>query len=179
MDTWKKILFPVTSLFVLFMVDGLIATFFNGSLYTGIGYIVPRLTIILLIVFCFYLTPNYMFFLATLFGYFFDSYYTGYLGPYIAAFWLVVYFVYQLRQVLKPGIITYAIVGTIMFTFFEFFIFGIYSVIGLNEITVTTFLTTIFFATLLFNVFVLVVFSPLLGKFAKFVTGPKGTYEGI
>lgn len=154
---WKKNIFPVSLLFVLFLLDGLIASYFNQVLHTSLGYVAPRLTIVGLMLLSLYLSKGYLLTLTLVFGFLYDSYFTGFLGIYLGAICLMVYLIYQLRLYVKPSLAVYSIVGILMLTLMELFVFSVYDTINLISISYDYFFAHHLGGTLIFNgiVFVL------------------------
>lgn len=169
MKAWKLVLLPFLSLFAAFILEGIVAAYFNGILYTSIGYIAPRLIFILLIMFAFYLSPNHMYILSIIIGFLYDSYFTGYLGIYMASFCLVSYIVMELRDLFQPSLLTYILVGILMITLLELIVYWIFRIIGVTDIGVSMFLANRLGATLLFNGLLIFALSPLLEKFSLFI----------
>lgn len=80
MHQWKKSIFPAGMLLVLLLFDGLIASYFNQVLYTSLGYVTPRLTIVGLMLLSLYLSKGHLLTLTLIFGFLYDSYFTGFFG---------------------------------------------------------------------------------------------------
>lgn len=78
MHQWKKSIFPAGMLLVLLLFDGLIASYFNQVLYTSLGYVTPRLTIVGLMLLSLYLSKGHLLTLTLIFGFLYDSYFTGF-----------------------------------------------------------------------------------------------------
>jgi len=151
MANWKKITVPVLLLFFTLLVDGGLSFLFHAQLNTALGLMVPRLIVITLVMLSFYLEPKQLFVLSFAFGFIYDSYYSGILGIYIAAFVLIPYLVIQIRQIINPYLYVILLVNIVVLTIMEVFIFGVYRMIGLSDITLQLFLVERLGGTLLFN----------------------------
>jgi len=169
MKSWKLVLLPILSLVIVFMLEGVITAYFNATLFTSIGYVAPRITVIFLVMFAFYLSPNHVYILSLIIGFLYDSYYTGYLGIYMASFCLISYLVIRLRDMFKPNVLTHGLVSILMITLLEVMGYWIFRILGITDIGVSLFLAERLGATLLFNGIFLFALNPLLEKFLLFI----------
>lgn len=151
MSNWKKITIPIFLLFFTLLIDGGLTYLFREQLSTTFGLMIPRLIVVTLIMLSFYLEPKQLYILAFTFGFIYDSYYSGILGIYIAAFILLSYLVIQIRQIINPYFYAILLVNIILLTFMELFVFGVYRVIGLSDLTLQLFLVDRLSGTLIFN----------------------------
>jgi len=148
---WKKTTIPIFLLFFTLLIDGGLTYLFREQLNTSFGLMIPRLVIITLIMLSFYLEPKQLFILASAFGFIYDSYYSGVLGIYIAAFILIPYLVIQIRQLINPYFYAIMLINIVILTLLELFVFGVYKVIGLSDMTLQLFLVSRLSGTLLVN----------------------------
>jgi len=169
MKTWKLVILPIVSLIFVFMLEGVITAYFNNTLFTSVGYVVPRFTVILLVMFAFYLSPNHIYILSLIIGFLYDSYYTGYLGIYMASFCLISYLVIGVRDMFKSTVLTHGLIGILMVTLLEIMTYWIFRILGIANIEVSVFLAERLGATLLFNGIFLFALNPLLEKFSLFI----------
>lgn len=151
MDKWKKVIIPIVLLFFSILLDGLIVSLFYAQLLVSFGYMSPRLVVLVVIVLAFYLEPRHMYILTFIFGFIYDSYFSGILGIYMAGLTLVAYFVMQLRKVFDADFVIMILMSVIMITFLELFVFGIYRVVDLTALTTQEFMATRLSASLVFN----------------------------
>lgn len=159
---WKKVVFPLLTLFCLFLFDGTVAFIFRNQLAGDAHLMVPRMIYIGLLYFAFRLPMNHVIYLALLFGFLYDSYYTGILGIYMAFFTLTVYATVYLKDYLYTNIFTIGMLGIVMFTVLESLIFLVYQGIALHQMTINTFFATRLGPTLLLNgIFYLALYYPL------------------
>ena len=165
MHQWKKSIFPAGMLLVLLLFDGLIASYFNQVLYTSLGYVTPRLTIVGLMLLSLYLSKGHLLTLTLIFGFLYDSYFTGFLGIYLGAVCLMVYLIYQLRLYVKPSLAVYSIVGILMLTVMEFFVFSVYNTISLISVSYDYFFAHHLGGTLIFNGIIFVLAYGVVERF--------------
>lgn len=151
MEQWKKVIIPIVLLFFSLLLDGLIVTLFNEELSASFGYMSPRIFVLVVIVLAFYLEPKHMFILTFIFGFIYDSYFSGILGIYMAGFTLIAYFVMQLRKIFEDNFLILILMSVIMITFLEFFVFGVYRAVELTAMTTQDFLATRLSGSLVFN----------------------------
>lgn len=164
MQTWRTKVFPFFILFLFFLLDGLIANFFSGLLDFSFGQMVPRMTLICFVIFSFHLKGNYLFFLGLVFGFLFDSYFSGILGIYIASFSLITYMSTYLNSYFYPGWVSYIFIGSLMLAFNELLVFVTYKGINLTNFTFRQFWGNHIGATFLGNFVLLLILIPLLNK---------------
>lgn len=169
MEQWKRTVLPLITLFTTVMFDGIITALFREQLNTSWGLVTPRITLLALIILAFYLNHGHLIVLALLFGFIYDSYYTGYLGIYMASFALIVYIILQLRGIFHVNVFIYVLLSVIMLTILEFFLFGVYRVLGVTTLSVQAFLAERLGATLLFNGGLMIILSYPFDKFMQFV----------
>ncbi|EXJ22824.1 Rod shape-determining protein MreD [Alkalibacterium sp. AK22] len=167
MGAWKKVTLPILLLFLSLLLDGAIALFFNEQLSVSFGVMTPRLFVLVVIVLAFYLQPRHMYTLTIIFGFLYDSYFSGILGIYIATLTLIAYFVVQLRKVFEPAYLITVLMSVIMLTFLEFFVFGIYRVIDLTVLTTQDFMASTLLASLIFNTAAAVLLMLPLNRIGK------------
>lgn len=165
MRQWRKNIFPVVMLLILLLVDGLIASYFNQALHTSLGYVAPRLTIVGLMLLSLYLSARHLLTLTLVFGFLYDSYFTGFLGIYLGAICLMVYLIYQLRLYVKPSLAVYSIVGILMLTLMELFVFSVYDTINLISVSYDYFFAHHLGGTLIFNGIIFVLTYGVVERF--------------
>lgn len=170
MQVWRTKVLPFFILFLFFLLDGFIANFFSGILNFNFGHMVPRLTLICFIIFSFHLKGNYLFFLGIVFGFLFDSYFTGILGIYIASFSLITYITNHLKSYFYPGWVSYVFIGSLMLAINELFVFIVYRGIKLTNFTFSQFWGNHIGATFLGNFILLIILIPLLNKLSIYFT---------
>ncbi|WP_192983705.1 rod shape-determining protein MreD [Marinilactibacillus psychrotolerans] len=151
MSQWKKIVYPLLMLLIALLLDGILVAQLKGLFITNIGMIVPHLTLLVLLILTFYLSFRHIIILALLMGFIYDSYYTGYLGIFMAIFTIVVYVLLQFKNFFQPNLIIYFLLSIIVITISEFFVFGVYRAINITAISTQEFLLERLGATLLFN----------------------------
>ncbi len=167
MSDWRKITIPVLLMFSTLLMDGGITFLFREQLNSSVGIMVPRLIVLTLVMLAFYLEPKQLFILSLVFGFIYDSYYSGILGVYIAAFILIPYLVVQIRQIIIPYFYVILLVNIVILTAMEIFVFGVYRAIGVSDLTLQLFLVDRLGATLIFNTLVFLVIGYPLKQWMK------------
>lgn len=178
MPNWKKITIPVFLLFFTLLIDGGLAYLFRDQLSSSVGLMVPRLIVLTLVMLSFYLEPKQLFILALTFGFIYDSYYSGILGIYIAAFVLVPYLVIQIRQIINPYFYVILLVNIVILSIMEVFIFGVYRVLGLSDLTLQLFLVDRLGGTLIFNTLAFLILGYPLKEWMKVLINPEEKKAG-
>lgn len=151
MSQWKKILYPLILLLVALLLDGVLTAQLKAVFSTDVGTIVPRLTVLVLLILSFYLSFKHIIWLSLIMGFLYDSYYTGYLGIYMATFTLIAYVILQLRSYFKPNLLIYVLLSIIVITLLEFFVFGVYRAINITQLSMQLFIVERLGISLLFN----------------------------
>jgi rod shape-determining protein MreD len=169
MEQWKRAIFPLVLLFAALMFDGIGAALLREQFQSNMGLMVPRLTLLCLIILSFYLKPSHITTLSLVFGFIYDSYYTGYLGIYMASFVFVGYLMMQLRPMFHANVLIYVLLSVIVITIVEFFLYGVYRTLGIAMITPQAFIAERLGATLLLNSVMMLVLSWPLDRFAQFI----------
>lgn len=178
MTDWKKIIIPVFLLFSTLLMDGGMTYLFRNQLNSSIGLMIPRLVVITLIMLAFYLEPKQLFILSLTFGFIYDSYYSGILGVYIAAFILIPYLVIQIRQIINPYFYVIMLVNIVILTVMELFVFGVYRVIGVSDTTLQLFLVDRLGGTLIFNTGAFLIIGYPLKQWMKVLVNSDGNKTG-
>ncbi|SFB85571.1 rod shape-determining protein MreD [Alkalibacterium subtropicum] len=167
MGNWKKVTIPIFLLFFTLLIDGGLTYLFRDQLSTSFGLMIPRLVVITLIMLSFYLEPRQLYILAFAFGFVYDSYYSGVLGIYIAAFILIPYLIIQIRQIINPYFYAILLINIVVLTLMELFVFSVYRVIGLSDMTLQLFLVSRLNGTLIFNTVAFLVIGYPLKEWIK------------
>lgn len=152
----KSSILPPLILFVFFLLDGVLAALFSETLYGSDYILVPRLTVILLVMMSFYLPRNRMLVIAILFGLLFDSYYVGVLGIYVALFPIIVYITEKLTKVLHPNPIVVGMMFIIDLSLVETTLYFFYTILKETTMDFNTFMVERLGPTLLLNVVIFI-----------------------
>lgn len=170
MSNWKKITMPIVLLFITLLIDGGVTFLFRDQLNSSIGLMVPRLIVIALVMLAFFLEPKQLFILSITFGFIYDSYYSGLLGVYIAAFVLISYAVIQLRQIINPYFYVMLLINIVCITLLELFVFGVYRAVGIIDVSLPLFLTDRLGATLVLNTGIFLIIGYPLTQWINVIT---------
>lgn len=148
---FKKTFVPLFILVTSMLLDGVISNLFQAKLHTGFGYMIPRLILLAFLLLSFYLPVKQLIILALVFGLWYDSFYTGILGVYTAAFTIMVYGVAKTRKIFFPNIAMIGLVGIVALTAVELFVFSTFRMISLIEMDLAYFAARRLGPTLLLN----------------------------
>ena len=165
MKNWKQILLPFFLMFTALLLDGFISGAFSMQLNTNIGLIIPRLVFLVLIILCFHYESTFMYVNAALLGFIMDSYYIGFIGPYLFSFILVISIVTSLKHTLNANVLSYTILSILGLTASELIIYGIMRILGITTLAFQAFIISRLSATLLFNAFIMLAFSYFIHRF--------------
>lgn len=170
MNQWKKVIIPIVMLYVSLLVDGVITSLMMNQLQTSFGLMVPRLFILSSIILAFYLEPRHMYSLSLLFGFIYDSYYSGVLGIYMAVLMILTYVILHIRRIIEPNLLVLVLLSIILLTINEFFVFAIYRVIDLTAMSAQVFMAERLGATLTLNAVLMLILGYPLSKAVQFMT---------
>lgn len=159
MKNWKQILLPFFLMFTAALLDGFVTSLFSAQLDTEMGLIVPRFVFLVIIILSFHYEQSTMYVNAALIGFIMDAYYVGFLGVYLAAFILVITIISSIKQAINPNILSYTLVSILGLTASELLVYGIMRILGVTTMAFQTFIVSRLSATLLFNAFIMLVFS--------------------
>lgn len=163
-EKWKIILVPFLSLFILFLLDGIISAYFGSQLSMGQAEIFQRLLFVGLYYFTFRLPVKHMMYLSLFFGFLMDSYYTGILGIYMASFIIVIYFTTLFKNRTDLNVLTIGFFGIFMYFVFESIVYLLYSWIGYTSVSIGRFLLFYLSPSLLFNSVWYLLLYPILNR---------------
>ena len=165
MKNWKQILLPFFLMFTALLLDGFISGAFSMQLNTNIGLIIPRLVFLVLIILCFHYESTFMYVNAALLGFIMDSYYIGFIGPYLFSFILVISIVTSLKHTVNANVLSYTMLSILGLTASELMVYGIMRILGITSIAFQAFIVSRLSATLLFNAFIMLAFSYFIHRF--------------
>lgn len=165
MKNWKQILLPFFLMFTAILLDGFVSSVFSMQLNTNIGLIIPRFVFLVLIILCFHYESTFMYVNAALIGFVMDSYYLGFLGVYLASFIMIILIVMSLKRTMNANVLSYTILSILGLTASELMVYGIMRILGITSIAFQAFIVSRLSATLLFNAFIMLVFSYFIHRF--------------
>ncbi|MGY3724944.1 rod shape-determining protein MreD [Granulicatella balaenopterae] len=139
-------------LIIAMLVDGVLASVFSPWFIDGGNILSPHLVIIALIVFSFFIEDNSMWRLSLIIGFLYDSYYTSYLGVYMAAFAIIVRFILLFRSKMKINAFTIGLSLIFLLSFVEIFVFLFYSIMGLSHLSWSVFIAKRLVPTVILNI---------------------------
>lgn len=159
---WRKTILPLLILSFSLLLDGALTGIFQTQLSGDFGYMIPRVIVLSFLMLSFYLPTSQLIILSLVFGLLFDSYYSGILGIYAAAFTIMVYGVSKVRKIFYPNMAMIGLVGVIAMSMVEFFVFLTYRLINLVNMDFSHFAARRLGPTLLLNgCLYLVLYYPL------------------
>lgn len=150
-------------IFIGLVLDGIVMNIFSPYLLDQNVILVPRIMLMLFVVFTMFFPKQPLFLYALLFGVIYDSYYTGIVGIYVTAIASGIYLLKRSQKFISPAPIMIFIMYIFGIFYVEVFVFAIYTFLGLANIPFAAFLTTRLWPTILLNFFILALaYYPLL-----------------
>ena len=165
----RKIAIPSVVLMAAILFDGAVTALFQAQLVQSFGYMIPRMTVIVLLMFSFYFPPKQLLFFSLIFGFIYDSYYSGILGIYTAYFTIMTYGISKVKEVFFPNLFIIGMVGIISLTAIETFVYMTYQVISVTNLTMMEFAAQRLGPTLLLNACFFIISYYPLKKLLSFV----------
>src|SRR5690625_398766 len=165
----KRLMFPVI-LFFLLVSEGIALDLLPATLTSSDYLIVPHWVLVFLILINLFYDSDETYFsivYGVFFGLLIDVVYTSILGAYMFVYPFTLYIVHLLKRFLQTNFVMTIIILSISILITELFIYMIYSLVDLIEITIVSFLLHRFVPTLLANMIFLVPIYLFTVKFLK------------
>lgn len=134
--------------------DGVFSVYYHNLLKISDYEIILRSSLIILSLFLGKLTENHILWLAFIFGFLHDSFYTGLYGIYFSAFPLAIYLALQVSKQLEETLMGQILTSLATLLIFEIFVYALYSFIGYVNVEFFAFLRYRLLPTVLFNMLV-------------------------
>lgn len=158
LKNWKNVLLPFLLIFLFFIMDGVFSVYYHQLLKIGDYEIILRSSLIILSLFLGKLTDTHILWLAFIFGFLHDSFYTGLYGVYFSAFPLAIYLALQVSKQVEETLMGQMLISLATLLIFEIFVYALYSFIGYANVEFLPFLRYRLFPTILFNMLVALIF---------------------
>ncbi|WP_102026884.1 rod shape-determining protein MreD [Salirhabdus sp. Marseille-P4669] len=166
----KRLFIPLFLLILLVLESTAINVLPTEWIYSK-NFIIPHWTLVFAILVAIFYDRDHTYFCvlyAIIFGFLIDLTYTNILGVYMFSYGLVVYLIHELKQLFHPNIIVTFLLTILGIFLAEHFIYGLYFMIGVTNLSWTSYLSTRFIPTLLGNVLFLIILYPIIkGKLLK------------
>lgn len=165
----KRLMFPVI-LFFLLVSEGIALDLLPATLTSSDYLIVPHWVLVFLILINLFYDSDETYFsivYGVFFGLLIDVVYTSILGAYMFVYPFTLYIVHLLKRFLQTNFVMTIIILSISILITELFIYMIYSLVDLIEITIVSFLLHRFVPTLLANMIFLIPIYLFTVKFLK------------
>lgn len=169
MHTSKRIYWLPILMIIAFLLDGVIMNHFSVFLIESGYTLVPRIVVITLILLTFIIDHSSMFWFAVIVGFMYDSYYSGILGVYMAIFAVIIRLIGHIRGKISINPFTLGLALIFLLTITETGVYIIYTLIGIQHLTVQQFLVQRLASSLILNIVLYYVLYIPLKKFALWV----------
>lgn len=155
--------------YLIFISEGTIIQAFQPNHLQGKIEIVPHFVLIVICFIAIFLTPKLGIIYGICFGLFFDFIYTDLIGVYAFSFAFIAYFASNLSRLFHGNVFIVLFINLLAVTLQEFFVYGIYLLIGYAEIPFDPYLYNRLIPTLILNgCFVLLLFYPLRKQLLRY-----------
>lgn len=162
----RRFIFPLI-LFVVVVLEGVALELLPYQLLMGSYTIVPHWLFITLVYIAIFYDRNdtyYAVLYALIFGLLIDVVYTGILGVYMISYALVIYIVRGLKKMLQGNFYVLLLLAAFGIAIAEISIYTIFTVIGLADMPLETYLINRLVPTILLNLLFLIVIYPFTVK---------------
>ena len=169
MHTSKRIYWLPILMIIAFLLDGVIMNHFSVFLIESGYTLVPRIVVITLILLTFIIDHSSMFWFAVMVGFMYDSYYSGILGVYMAIFAVIIRLIGHIRGKISINPFTLGLALIFLLTITETGVYIIYTLIGIQHLSVQQFLVQRLGSSLVLNLVLYYLLYIPLKKFALWV----------
>lgn len=159
----KRVIF--VTLFLLFLLEGVIIQVLTKENYDSNFSIFPRLVLVVIIYLSIYHKKNQALFFAVFFGLLYDFVFGRVFGIYTFSMIGVVYLSIWLVRSFHPSFLIYFIIQTLVIISYEIFIYGVLRLYQLVQVSFIDMSIHILLPTLFFNLIFVVLSYPLLNRF--------------
>ncbi len=169
MHTSKRIYWLPILMIIAFLIDGVMMNHFSVFLIESGYTLVPRIVVITLILLTFIIDHSSMFWFAVMVGLMYDSYYSGILGVYMAIFAVIIRLIGHIRGKISINPFTLGLALILLLTITETGVYIIYTLIGIQHLSVQQFLIQRLGLSLVLNLVLYYVLYIPLKNFALWV----------
>lgn len=169
MHTSKRIYWLPILMIIAFLIDGVMMNHFSVFLIESGYTLVPRIVVITLILLTFIIDHSSMFWFAVMVGLMYDSYYSGILGVYMAIFAVIIRLIGHIRGKISINPFTLGLALILLLTITETGVYIIYTLIGIQHLSVQQFLIQRLGSSLVLNLVLYYVLYIPLKNFALWV----------
>ena len=139
-------------LIIAFLLDGVISSVFSPWFIDGGNILTPRLVVVTLIIFSFFIENNSMWKLALVTGFIYDAYYTNYLGVYMASFTIIARLIMIFKPRMRINAFTVGLSMIFLLAFVEIFVYLFYIIMGLSNLSWSVFIAQRLVPTVILNI---------------------------
>ncbi|MGY3814889.1 rod shape-determining protein MreD [Globicatella sulfidifaciens] len=139
-------------LFFSIIIDSALPAIFPVAFLGNDQTIVSHMALYILTLFAFYFRDESILINALIFGFLTDSYNTTILGIYASIYFIVTYLILKTKKFFPKNTILHMMLFIVAITITEFIVFVFYREVGYTIITLTEFLATQLWPTLIFNI---------------------------
>lgn len=138
-------------LLISIIIDSALPAIFPMAFLGNDQTVVSRLALYMLTLFAFYFREDSLLLNAFIFGLLTDSYNTTILGIYASIYFIIAYIILKIKKYFPKNTIIHMMLFVVSITITEFLVFVFYRETGYTVITLTEFLATQLWPTLIFN----------------------------
>lgn len=156
--------------YLIFITEGTIIQVFQPNHLQGKIEIVPHFVLVVICFIAIFISPKLAIIYGLGFGLFFDFVYTDLIGIYAFSYAFIAYLVPTLSRFFHGNLLTVLLINLVAVAALEFFIYGLYLLIGIANMAFDPFLYNRLIPTLILNgCFIILIFFPLRNGLRKYV----------
>jgi rod shape-determining protein MreD len=161
--------------YLIFITEGTIIQAFQPNHLQGEIEIVPHFVLVVICFIAIFLTPKLAIIFGISFGLFYDFIYTDLIGVYAFSFAFISYFATFMSRFFHGNLFIVLFSNLLAVTILEFFVYGIYLLIGHAKVAFDPFLYNRLIPTLILNgCFTLIIFYPLRKQLYNYAEREQG-----
>ncbi|MBF0706376.1 rod shape-determining protein MreD [Alkalihalobacillus hwajinpoensis] len=152
----------IGTLFVLFLLEGTVFQVFAPEQFGFEFQLIPRFVTVIVIMIGMILTPAYGVVYGVIFGLLHDLIYTDLVGVYMFGMSVAAYIIGYLSKVFHLNWFTTLILGLLGVSLVEFYVYELFSLINVTDLSFSSFFYKRYLPSLLLNgIFLLIVYYPV------------------
>lgn len=157
-NRWQRLKWTIPIvLFLTTVIDASLPAIFPTAFLGNNQIIVSHITLYYIITFTFYFRDGNMLLYSFLFGLLYDSYNTTILGLYGTIYFVIVYFIMNVKKYFPKKPVIHFMFYIISITFLDFLVYLFYSELAHANISMTVFMVSRLSPTLIFNIVMAIV----------------------
>lgn len=160
-----RLVLPVVILF-FFVFEGTVMQVFSAEFFDVSYELIPRFVMVLILLVAFFMKRSTALIYGLIFGLGMDVIYSDYIGVYVFTMAFTAYIIASISPLFHTNLLTAFFLGLLGVAILEFQVYGLYTVIGIAQVSMNDFLYERLLPTLVLNGgFIILVYYPMRRHF--------------